>query len=282
MDEVDEVLRTLIADGTLPVGTKLTHQGRAGLAVAVVVGDGLRVGDHTYLSASDAANAASHSHVNGWEYWKMPDGQPLGWLRNPDQIQERHVRHHAPDAARDLEPQVIALLRRGLTQGQIGAKLGLGDNSMLLAKVVGRAEKYLEMGGERPTRGRTWNDKSNSKRQREISEMRKAAGGYSNLIEFQYQLNRAARALEGWDGSEHLKMDDVARDKIMDVYDDLVTLAEWSDRKLSQVQAWLGDDKAMRTIMKLRDVTGRTPEEAETALRLADRLEAKLSAAGLG
>jgi DNA-binding NarL/FixJ family response regulator len=43
----------------------------------------------------------------------------------------------------DLVPKVVDLLEQGLTQTEIGEELGLRDNSMTLAKAVGRAEERM-------------------------------------------------------------------------------------------------------------------------------------------
>lgn len=64
--------------------------------------------------------------------------------------------------------------------------------------------------------------------------------------------------------------------RMSDICDDLVSLGEWHERQLSAVTGYLTDRGITEKIRKLRDATGRTPEEAETARRLADRLDKKL------
>ncbi len=75
---------SLIMSGKLPSGTELHHQGRRYVArtvTATVAKDGIRFGGQTYLSPSGAARAITGRPVNGWVFWKLPSGKPLGTLR---------------------------------------------------------------------------------------------------------------------------------------------------------------------------------------------------------
>jgi hypothetical protein len=60
------------------------------------------------------------------------------------------------------------------------------------------------------------------------------------------------------------------------IYEALAGLAELADQALSLVRARLGDEQVLRKIETLRNPDGRTPAEAATARKLADRLEQKL------
>jgi hypothetical protein len=66
--------------------------------------------------------------------------------------------------------------------------------------------------------------------------------------------------------------------QVADIHDDLVTLVDKADRLLSAVQGWLEDGNVRKKIAILRDSSGRSPAEAATAAKMADRLERKLNA----
>lgn len=127
---------------------------------------------------------------------------------------------------------------------------------------------------DKPPRQRNWNGKSNDKRMREL-RARKPYEAYNDLTNFQARLAQMCSVLNIWN-PEGLDLDEVILWRVSDIHDDLVTLAEWTDRTLSSVQGWLGDRDVREKIAKLRNTTGRTPEEAATALRLAAKLERKL------
>jgi len=71
---------------------------------------------------------------------------------------------------------------------------------------------------------------------------------------------------------DHQDLDDVAL-----LYDLLLTMGIWHDRALSAVQGWMTDGNVRARIAKLRDTTGRTPEEIAAFERVAKRLERKLA-----
>jgi hypothetical protein len=60
------------------------------------------------------------------------------------------------------------------------------------------------------------------------------------------------------------------------IYDNLTWLAEQVDVALSLTQHRLEDEDVLARIATLRNTSGRTPAEAETARKLAGRLERKL------
>jgi hypothetical protein len=71
--------------------------------------------------------------------------------------------------------------------------------------------------------------------------------------------------------------DYVASLDINTIYEELVDLLEWSERHVGWFQAHSDEIVVRRKIKALRDTNGRTGPEAETALRLADMLERKLT-----
>jgi len=77
-------LKSLIQSGRLPVGLKLVHRPRGQAEVtATVTEQGLKVKGRPYSTPSGAAKAYTGKPVDGWLYWRLPDGKPLDSLR-PD------------------------------------------------------------------------------------------------------------------------------------------------------------------------------------------------------
>ena len=148
---------------------------------------------------------------------------------------------------------------------------------------IGTAQRKLQNkppyapGKDRPPRRtENWNGKTNPKRKRELQQKRRE-GDYAGLVNTQLQINNLCSALEATE-LEDFGLDTATLAVVADIHDDLLTLAEWVDRKLHHVGAWLNDVEVRDRIRKLRDTRGRMEEEAATALRLADRLERKLEA----
>jgi hypothetical protein len=79
-----EDLLSLIRSGKLAIGTELHHVSRRnpdrGVA-ATVVADGIRLRDQVYASPSGAAKSVTGTAVDGWRFWRLPDGQLLDGLR---------------------------------------------------------------------------------------------------------------------------------------------------------------------------------------------------------
>jgi RAMA domain-containing protein len=82
-----KTLRDLIDSGALSPGTKLHHPFRNHvLAEAVVVKGGIEVQGRVYGSPSAAAKSLTGKAVQGWLFWKLPDGRPLNSLRSGDRV----------------------------------------------------------------------------------------------------------------------------------------------------------------------------------------------------
>ena len=78
-------LASLIRSGRLPVGLKLVHRSRGGRwaeATATVSKLGLLVNGLMYSTPSGAARVYTGKPVDGWLYWRLPDGKPLDSLRS--------------------------------------------------------------------------------------------------------------------------------------------------------------------------------------------------------
>ena len=71
-------IRELVADGTLPVGTVLRGTRNAESYTATVTSEGLlQVDDQVFDTPSGAGKAAIGRNVNGWRFWRLPDGRLL-------------------------------------------------------------------------------------------------------------------------------------------------------------------------------------------------------------
>jgi len=78
-------LRDLILHGRLKIGTALTHPGRAYPdAHAIVVEGGIKVRNSVYTTPSAAARAITGRPVDGWGFWRLPNGERLDSLRPPE------------------------------------------------------------------------------------------------------------------------------------------------------------------------------------------------------
>lgn len=78
-------LDDLVAIGSLALGTKLHHPARRHrdrAVEAIVVRGGLKLGSRTFATPSAAAREVTGSPVDGWLWWKLPNGSPLGSLRS--------------------------------------------------------------------------------------------------------------------------------------------------------------------------------------------------------
>lgn len=80
-----EGIQALIRAETLPIGTDLHHVSRRypdrGVTATVVEG-GIKLGDRVYASPSGAAKSVTGTAVDGWTFWRLPDGRRLDALRS--------------------------------------------------------------------------------------------------------------------------------------------------------------------------------------------------------
>jgi len=77
-------LLALISSGRLAIGVTLVHQARRHSdrnVTATVVKEGLQVGSKVYGTPSGAARAITGKPVDGWAFWRLPNGQRLDSLR---------------------------------------------------------------------------------------------------------------------------------------------------------------------------------------------------------
>ena len=78
-------LLALITSGKLRPGAELHHTGR-GLSdrtvTATVAENGIRFRGRAFTTPSAAAKVVTGRPVDGWIFWKLPSGEPLGSLRS--------------------------------------------------------------------------------------------------------------------------------------------------------------------------------------------------------
>lgn len=79
-----ESLQDLVAAGDLAVGSVLSGRHRGETFTVRIAGDGRpQSGGQTFDSLSQAARELTgQSAVNGWKFWKLPDGRSVGELRS--------------------------------------------------------------------------------------------------------------------------------------------------------------------------------------------------------
>ena len=111
-------------------------------------------------------------------------------------------------------------------------------------------------------------------RLREVGAIRKKLGRKS-IADLQRSILLMTATLE----SSRIADYDLAHDDaeyVRDLYDDLIQLQFWMDYTLSVARAHMDDAHELEVLRRLREEhRGMTPAERDTALSLADRLEAK-------
>jgi transposase len=181
------------------------------------------------------------------------------------------------------DDDIETIAQENLTRGEIVDRFGVGEHAAQLGRTRAverqqerlRAEREEQEAPKANGRPKSWTGKSNDKRLRELSAEKRTDSAYLELIDVQYKLAQMCVVLEDIHVQDY-GLRDVDLAKVTDLYDDLVSLGEWWERQILAVQGYLSSFKVQETIAKLRDTTGRTPDEAATALRLASRLEKKL------
>lgn len=136
--------------------------------------------------------------------------------------------------------------------------------------------EQLSSGKQRPSM-KNWKGKSEAARQREIRKQMKK-GTYGELLSSQLLISRLSSALQSVDLAAELERDMPTVSLASDIQDDLINLMYWMDRASAVISAWLTDSEVREKIKQLRNISGRTPEEADSFKKLADRLERKLEA----
>ena len=178
--------------------------------------------------------------------------------------------------------QLEEIITRNLTRPEIMREFNVGEHAAQLARTKATAiaaERARVANQPKPPTGRpkNWNGDSNAKRLREI-QTGKSQRSYLDLEKFQYRIAQMCTILEDYDLPNEFDATDVNLWAISAIYDDLISLQTWLDRAIMAANGWLTDHTIHEKIAKLRDTTGRSPEEAAAFLRVADMLEKKLEA----
>lgn len=184
--------------------------------------------------------------------------------------------------------QLDAAIRKRLKAGKPVKRQELQDRFAARQAVVERRIQFVSGQLDAETNGRNrkpgqskWDGKTNAARERELRARQSnidQANLYWKLLDSQADISRMCVILEKVQVTDYDLSEIVLAERFADMYDDLVRLGWWLDRQLLAIAKHLNDKDVREKIKKLRDTNGRTPEETETALRLADRLERKLEA----
>lgn len=170
----------------------------------------------------------------------------------------------------EVDRKAWPLFDRGVGARAAGRELGVHETPIKNSYQRWKGAKSVP--AAKNGRQKNWNGKSNATRAREIRQ-----NDLGKLNQFAMDINRLCRVLESYRPDDYTPDEDSVW-HIAAIYEDLISLGEWVSRSLSATQGWLGDSDVRQKIERLRNTHGRTPEEAETAKRLADLLERKLGA----
>jgi hypothetical protein len=151
------------------------------------------------------------------------------------------------------------------------------DRLALEGRVPERPKKEREEPAPARSRVRARNAVNGKTPGQRASELRREDAAYLGIVRLQAQIAKDSAILAGFSPSD-LGLDEATLDKVSDLLEDLVGLEQWTSRASMAVTHWLGDHDVRSKIEKLRDDSGRTTAEAETARRLADKLERRLNA----
>lgn len=176
-----------------------------------------------------------------------------GLLRDKQPASKRRTKRKSSTAP----PDAVDLLRRRIRQvrdldGRDRPRWTLEDTDnveLVLKHLLKRRPKY------------------SGKRLRELASKR---GNGSQLADLQYRMMQLTSMLESVDVAT-IELADA--EEASEFHDDLVELQLWMERSIAFASMRLSDAKLEYKISKLRDPTGRTDAERQTAARLADKLE---------
>ena len=213
------------------------------------------------------------------------DAKPKGLLRKAGPAKESRPESEPRDPLwedEDVLAWVAKRMKAGRTRDEMIAESDAGRHAWPaegrhLTRTSADCARAIirdrERRGDAPPKRRP---NRSGRRIREIREIRKVGKG-SDLVDIQYQIVKMTSLLESIDVESYmLDAEGTAAETLTDLVDDLTELQEWMERSTRSVFARLKDADKIAKIRKLRDTNGRTPEEIETAHRLADRLQRQL------
>lgn len=188
------------------------------------------------------------------------------------------LREHA-----EFDAQVRHMRDQGMGQRAIAAKLGVTFNriqdSWQRMEGEDRARAALPPAAKRPKDSKTknWDGRTPTKMLRD-AQAAAAKGSYGELLRFKSRVIDAVKVLENYDMIADFPPDLVNMWEMEDILDVLASLDEWLSRAIPATQSWLKENTTRDKIAKMRNVAGRTPEEAANALAMADRWQKRLEA----
>lgn len=179
----------------------------------------------------------------------FPEGRNLFW--HPDKV------------SRPVQGQVVLYL---------GSHPGLFRREFEALGVIEGAEDAIDLDEPEP-----WPKPSPPSSSRPTTRERRRVD-YFDLCRLQTETDRFWGFLQSYDASDWDLNDDSIACVAMNVFDNLTLLADEISDTLTSLRGRFSDQRVRDKIAKLRDTTGRTAAEAETALRSVDRIEGKLVA----
>jgi len=125
-----------------------------------------------------------------------------------------------------------------------------------------------------------FNGKSRTRRQDELRAQLKAeadeARAWQELARLSLAMDRALNVIQSYEPGSY-GLDESSQDKLTMFLDDLLNLAAWTEQRIVETQARLGEAPIRERIAKMRNVSGRPAAEAAAFLARADRLERQLN-----
>jgi hypothetical protein len=134
----------------------------------------------------------------------------------------------------------------------------------------------LQPGGTKPL------TKESGKRLRQLHSQKRNGRPLNDLWYLQKAVAEHVGVLEGFDLPE-LDWSEEAQDLILEIHDDLMRAAVWTDSSQEAVVAQMSDLSRLRTLQKLRiraDDPSSAPSERRMAARAADKLKQKHALGG--
>jgi ParB-like chromosome segregation protein Spo0J len=184
----------------------------------------------------------------------------------PEAAQHQRARDDAAKVV-GVSPRVVQRAKRVLKEDPEAAQK-VKDGKMS----VEAADRKLRV--KQPNEQRA-TSKTRAQRAKELQFQRAQAN--SKLLEVQVILNRLCRQIEDVDVVDLIDLDGIGNLALVsDLHDDLLMLAEWTDRGINKVQSRLDERTVLDKISKLENTNGRPPAEIAVARKLAKRLRRKL------
>jgi transposase len=223
--------------------------------------------------------------VQGTDGKHYPASRPAPRPREPVRKTRRPSQKLDPD---DVDRQTWPLFDEGTTNRvDVAEKTGIGEITVRMSLERWKATQRLQAdSGSHPgrkDRQKDWEGKTGPQRVRAAQARKRLDRGktFADLADFHLRISQMCLILEDFDVRDY-STDEAAALEVAYILDDLITLGEWHDRQVLALTNYAESNDVLERIRKLRSTDGRSPEEAETALRLADRIERRLNQGSIG